>query len=163
MAKAFVFGNNIDTDGIIPSNYINTTDERELGRHCMKGVDATFVQNIKAGDIIVGGANFGCGSSREHAVMAIRGCGVSCVIAVSFARIFYRNAINMGFPILVCPDAAKDIVSGDEVTIDFENGLIQNKTKKETYRASAFPGFVRAMMEKGGLLAYVRSCMNENT
>ena len=162
MGKAFVFGNNIDTDGIIPSEYLNSTDERELGRHCMEGVDATFPQNVKAGDIIVGGTNFGCGSSREHAVMAIRGCGVSCIIAVSFARIFYRNAINMGFPILMCPDAVKNIVSGDEIVIDFEKGSIQNMTRKEKYQASAFPEFVRAIMRRRGLLAYVQSKIKES-
>ena len=155
MGKAFVFGNNIDTDGIIPSEYLNSTDERELGRHCMEGVDATFPQNVKVGDIIVGGTNFGCGSSREHAPLCLKTAGVSCVIAETFARIFYRNAINIGLPIIECPEAAKNIQDGDEVEVDFDSGIIYNRTSGKQYQGQAFPEFMQKIIKAEGLINYI--------
>ena len=157
MGKAFVFGNNIDTDGIIPSEYLNSTDERELGRHCMEGVDATFPQNVKVGDIIVGGTNFGCGSSREHAPLCLKTAGVSCVIAETFARIFYRNAINIGLPIIECPEAAKAIEAGDEVEIDFDSGKIYDRTKGTEFQGQPFPPFMQELIAAGGLVKYTNS------
>lgn len=146
------YGNNIDTDVIIPARYLNTANHKELAAHCMEDIDKEFVNKVKAGDIMVGGANFGCGSSREHAPIAIKESGISCVIAKTFARIFYRNAINIGLPILECPDASEGIEAGDEVVIDFDLGIIENKTKGESYKAQPFPEFIKEIIRKGGLL-----------
>lgn len=146
------YGNNIDTDVIIPARYLNTADHKELASHCMEDIDKDFVNKVKVGDIMVGGANFGCGSSREHAPIAIKESGISCVIAKTFARIFYRNAINIGLPILECPDASEGIEAGDEVVIDFDSGVIENKTKGETYKAQPFPEFIKDIIRANGLL-----------
>ena len=152
----FKYGDNIDTDVIIPARYLNTQDHKELASHCMEDIDTTFIKRVKDGDIMVGGWNFGCGSSREHAPIAIRAAGVSCVIAKTFARIFYRNAINIGLAILECEAASDGISEGDEVNIDFETGVITNVTKGETYQAEPFPPFIRDMINKGGLMASIK-------
>lgn len=159
MAKGTVFkyGDNVDTDVIIPARYLNAPSPCELAKHCMEDIDETFVNRVKPGDIMVGGANFGCGSSREHAPISIRASGISCVIAESFARIFYRNAINIGFPILECPEAAKKINSGDVVSVDFSTGVITDETTGETFKAAAFPAFINGIIENGGLLAYIKN------
>jgi len=154
--KVHKFGENIDTDAIIPARYLNTTDERELASHCMEDADPEFVNKVKAGDIIVGGSNFGCGSSREHAPIAIKVAGVSCVIAESFARIFYRNAINIGLPLLVAPEAAREAKPGDEIEVDVASGGIRNLTQGKTYQAEPFPEFIRELVAAGGLIAYTR-------
>lgn len=154
--KAWKFGDNIDTDAIIPARYLNTSDPGELGKHCMEDADPHFVEKVSAGDIIVGGENFGCGSSREHAPIAIKAAGVSSVIAASFARIFYRNAINIGLPIFESPEAAQSIEEGDEIEIEPAAGRIINRTKGETYKASPFPEFMERIMAAGGLIPYVR-------
>ena len=146
------YGNNIDTDVIIPARYLNTANHKELAAHCMEDIDKDFVNKVNSGDIMVGGANFGCGSSREHAPIAIKESGISCVIAKTFARIFYRNAINIGLPILECPAASEGIEAGDEVVIDFDLGLIENKTKGESYKAQPFPEFIKEIIREGGLL-----------
>ena len=151
----FRYGDNVDTDVIIPARYLTTTDAAELARHCLEDLDATFVSRVKAGDILVAGKNFGCGSSREHAPIAIKGAGVSCVIAESFARIFYRNALNIGLPILECPEAAQNIRPGDCVSIDFETGTITDETSGQTFQAEPFPPFMRELIAAGGLAAYV--------
>ena len=148
----FKFGDNVDTDVIIPARYLNTADHKELAAHCMEDIDPDFVKNVKEGDIIVANMNFGCGSSREHAPIAIKASGVSCVIASTFARIFYRNAINIGLPILECDEAAKDIENGDEVEVDFDTGVITDKTKGKTYKAEPFPDFIKDIINAGGLL-----------
>ena len=155
--KIFKYGDNVDTDVIIPARYLNAPSPAELAKHCMEDIDADFVSNVKAGDIMVGGANFGCGSSREHAPISIRAAGISCVIAASFARIFYRNAINIGFPILECPEAAEKINAGDEVTVDFDTGVITDLTTGETFKATAFPAFINGIIENGGLLPYLKA------
>ena len=152
----FKYGDNIDTDVIIPARYLNTQDHKELASHCMEDIDTTFIKRVKDGDIMVGGWNFGCGSSREHAPIAIRAAGISCVIAKTFARIFYRNAINIGLAILECEAASDGISEGDEVNIDFETGVITNVTKGETYQAEPFPPFIRDMINKGGLMASIK-------
>ena len=152
----FKYGDNIDTDVIIPARYLNTQDHKELASHCMEDIDTTFIKRVKDGDIMVGGWNFGCGSSREHAPIAIRAAGVSCVIAKTFARIFYRNAINIGLAILECEAASDGISESDEVNIDFETGVITNVTKGETYQAEPFPPFIRDMINKGGLMASIK-------
>lgn len=146
------YGDNVDTDVIIPARYLNTSDHKELASHCMEDIDKDFVKKVKAGDIMVGEANFGCGSSREHAPIAIKESGISCVIAVTFARIFYRNAINIGLPILECPEAAREIKSGDEVDINFDSGKITDITTGKTYTARPFPNFIKEIINKGGLL-----------
>lgn len=153
--KAWKFGDNIDTDAIIPAVYLDTTDPKEMATHCMEGVDPDFVNKIAPGDIIVGGENFGCGSSREHAPIAIKAAEISCVIAKSFARIFYRNSINIGFPILECEEAALKIDEGDEVEVDLASGIIKNLTKDETYEAQPFPEFMQQLIAAGGLMNYV--------
>ncbi len=150
--KVHKYADNIDTDVIIPARYLNTPNAKELATHCMEDIDKDFVKNVKENDIIVGGFNFGCGSSREHAPLAIKTCGVSCVIAKSFARIFYRNAINIGLAILECEQASENIDKGDEVSVDFDTGVITNLTKNETYQAQPFPEFIKDIIEKGGLL-----------
>jgi 3-isopropylmalate/(R)-2-methylmalate dehydratase small subunit len=155
--KVFKYGDNVDTDVIIPARYLNSTSAEELAKHCMEDIDPGFVDNVRSGDIIVGGANFGCGSSREHAPIAIRACGVRCVIAASFARIFYRNSINIGFPILECPEAAAAIRNGDSVSVDFETGLIRDDTTGEEFRAAALPPFIGRIVESGGLLPYLKA------
>ncbi len=146
------YGDNIDTDVIIPARYLNTADHKELASHCMEDIDKEFVKKVKDGDIMVGGANFGCGSSREHAPIAIKNSGVSCVIAKTFARIFFRNAINIGLAILECPEASEKIENGDEVSIDFDTGIITNVTKNERYKAEPFPEFVKKIIDADGLL-----------
>jgi len=157
-AKGFVhtYGDNVDTDVIIPARYLNIADKKELAAHCMEDIDPGFVKAVRPGDIMVGGQNFGCGSSREHAPMVILESGISCVIAGSFARIFYRNAINIGLPILECPAASERIAAGDEVAIDFDTGIITNRTKNETYTAEPFPAFIKEIIAAGGLLASIR-------
>ncbi len=139
----FKYGDNVDTDVIIPARYLNATQGEELAKHCMEDIDKEFVHKVQKGDIIVANKNFGCGSSREHAPLAIKCAGVSCVIAETFARIFYRNAINIGLPIIECPEAAKAIENGDEVEVDFDSGVITNKTKGETYKGQSFPPFMQ--------------------
>lgn len=152
--KGFVhkYGDNVDTDVIIPARYLNTANHKELAAHCMEDIDAEFVNNVKDGDIMVGGANFGCGSSREHAPIAIKESGISCVIASTFARIFYRNAINIGLAILECPEASEKIAAGDEVSVDFDTGVITNITKNEEYKAQPFPEFIKEIIASNGLL-----------
>lgn len=146
------YGNNVDTDVIIPARHLNTQDHKELASHCMEDIDENFVNKVKEGDIMVAGDNFGCGSSREHAPIAIKASGISCVIATTFARIFYRNSINIGLPILECAEASEKIQEGDEVSIDFNTGVITNLTKNETYQALPFPEFIKDIMAKGGLM-----------
>ena len=157
-AKGFVhkYGDNVDTDVIIPARYLNIADKQELATPCMEDIDKNFVQVVKGGDVMVGGFNFGCGSSREHAPMVIKESGISCVIAKTFARIFYRNAINIGLAILECPEASEKIQSGDEVSIDFDTGLITNLTKGETYQANPFPEFIKEIIQAGGLMADIK-------
>ena len=150
------YQDNVDTDVIIPARYLNTKDHAELASHCMEDIDPDFVKNVKPGDIIVAGENFGCGSSREHAPIAIKASGVSCVIATTFARIFYRNAINIGLPILECLEASKGIEDGDQVEVDFSKGEIRNVTKNETYTAAPFPEFIRGIIIAGGLMASIK-------
>mgnify|MGYP002530373873 CR=1 FL=1 len=140
--RVFKFGSNVDTDVIIPARYLNVPDPAELAKHCMEDIDKEFVNKVSEGDIIVADKNFGCGSSREHAPIAIKAAGVSCVIAETFARIFYRNAINIGLPIIECPEAAKNIEEGNEIEVDFDSGKIYNKTKNEEYQGQAFPEFM---------------------
>ena len=154
--KVIKYGDNIDTDVIIPARYLNTTDHKELASHCMEDIDKEFVNKVKDGDIMVGGANFGCGSSREHAPIAIKASGISCVIAKDFARIFYRNAINIGLPILECAEASEDIDEGNEVEVDFDTGVITNKTKNKTYQAVAFTEFMQGIINAGGLVEYIK-------
>lgn len=154
--KVIKYGDNIDTDVIIPARYLNTSDAKELASHCMEDIDKTFASRVCTGDIMVGGANFGCGSSREHAPIAIKASGISCVIAKDFARIFFRNAINIGLPILECPEASADIDENNEVEIDFDTGIITNKTKNKTYQAAAFPPFMQGIINAGGLVEYIK-------
>ena len=149
----YKYGDNVDTDVIIPARYLNTADAKELAKHCMEDIDAEYVTKVQPGDIMVAGWNFGCGSSREHAPLVIKTCGTGCVIAKSFARIFYRNAINIGMPILECEAAAEEILPGDEVAIDFDTGIITNITAGKTYQAEPFPEFIQNIIRKGGLLA----------
>ena len=155
--KVYKYGDNVDTDVIIPARYLNAPSPDELAKHCMEDIDASFASKVQPGDIIVGGANFGCGSSREHAPISIRACGVRCVIAASFARIFYRNSINIGFPILECPEAAAAIQNGDEVSVDFDSGLIRDETTGAEFRATALPPFIGRIVEDGGLLPYLKA------
>lgn len=153
--RAWKFGDNIDTDLIIPARYLNTTDPEELAKHCMEDADPEFAKKVKKGDIIVAGKNFGCGSSREHAPISIKAAGVSCVIAESFARIFYRNAYNTGLLILECEEAAKEAESGDEIRIDIEKGLIENLTKGKSYQIKPLPEFMKKILEDGGLIPHI--------
>ncbi|MBN1354444.1 MAG: 3-isopropylmalate dehydratase small subunit [Candidatus Omnitrophica bacterium] len=154
--KAHRFGDNINTDDIIPARYLDSKDPLELAEHCMEYLDKNFVKKVKKGDIVVAGRNFGCGSSREHAPIAIKACGVSCVIAESFARIFYRNAINVGLPIVVLPEAAKYINNGNIVEVDTKKGIIRNVSKKKEYKSEIYPAFIESIVKKGGLMNYVR-------
>ena len=151
----FKYGDNVDTDVIIPARYLNSSDPKELALHCMEDIDKDFVKNVKQGDIIVADKNFGCGSSREHAPIAIKAAGVSCVIAETFARIFYRNSINIGLPIIECAEAAKAIEAGDEVEIDFDSGKIYDLTKKTEYQGQAFPEFMQKIIASEGLINYI--------
>ncbi len=155
--KAHVYGDNVDTDVIIPARYLNTPDAQELAQHCLEDLDATFASRVARGDILVAGRNFGCGSSREHAPLAIKTCGVSCVIAATFARIFYRNALNIGLPIVECPDAAAAIRAGDAVAVDFDTGVITDETTGRTFRSEPFPPFMQELIAAGGLAAYWRA------
>ena len=157
-AKGIVhkYGDNVDTDVIIPARYLNIADKKELATHCMEDIDTEFVKVVKGGDVMVGGFNFGCGSSREHAPMVIKESGISCVIAKTFARIFYRNAINIGLAILECPEASEKIEAGDEVAVDFDTGVITNVTKNETYQANPFPAFIKEIIQAGGLMASIK-------
>ena len=152
MSKIYVYGDNVDTDVIIAARYLNDPDERNLAAHCMEDIDPQFSSTVEAGDIIVGGANFGCGSSREHAPLAIKASGVKCVIAASFARIFYRNAINIVFPIMECQEAAAEIKAGDSVSVEFNTGKIVDETTGKTYQAAPFPEFINGIIENGGLM-----------
>jgi 3-isopropylmalate/(R)-2-methylmalate dehydratase small subunit len=152
---AFQYGDNVDTDVIIPARYLNAPSAEELAKHCMEDIDVNFVKEVKKGDIMIGGENFGCGSSREHAPIAIRASGISCVIAASFARIVYRNTIYIGFPILECPEAAARIKKGDTVTVDADQGIIKNETTGEVFHATPFPAFINRIIENGGLLPYL--------
>ena len=152
----FKYPDNVDTDVIIPARYLNTSNASELAKHCMEDIDAEFVNRVQTGDVIVAGWNFGCGSSREHAPLVIKTCGTGCVIAKSFARIFYRNAINIGMPILECEAAAEEIAPGDEVRIDFDTGVISDLTTGKTYQAAPFPAFIQNIIQKGGLLASLK-------
>lgn len=157
-AKGIVhkFGDNVDTDVIIPARYLNRSDEEWLASHCMEDIDSDFAKKVKKGDIMVAQANFGCGSSREHAPIAIKASGVSCVIASTFARIFYRNAINIGLAILECDEAARDIKDGDEVEVDFDSGLITNHTNGKSYQAQPFPPFIQNIIKNGGLMNSIK-------
>ena len=155
--RVFKYGDNVDTDVIIPARYLNAPSPEDLAKHCREDIDIDFVKNVENGDIMVGGANFGCGSSREHAPIAIRASGISCVIAKSFARIFYRNAINIGFPILECPEAVDKISAGDKVSVDFASGVITDETTGEKFQAMAFPAFINGIIECGGLLEYIKA------
>ena len=155
--RVFKYGDNVDTDVIIPARYLNSSDPKELATHCMEDIDKDFVNNVKAGDIMVANKNFGCGSSREHAPIAIKAAGVSCVIAETFARIFYRNAINIGLPIIECAEASRDIEDGDEVEIDFDSGVITNVTKNKQYKGQAFPEFMQKLIAAGGLINYINN------
>ena len=152
----FKYPDNVDTDVIIPARYLNTSVASELAKHCMEDIDTEFVKKVKPGDVMVAGWNFGCGSSREHAPLVIKTCGTGCVIAKSFARIFYRNAINIGLPILECEEAAQEICAGDKVSVDFDTGVITNLTTGKTYQAEPFPEFIQNIIRKGGLLAALK-------
>jgi 3-isopropylmalate/(R)-2-methylmalate dehydratase small subunit len=154
--KVIKYGNNVDTDVIIPARYLNTSDSNELAKHCMEDLDKEFLSKVKQGDIIVAGKNFGCGSSREHAPIAIKSSGIACVIAETFARIFYRNAINIGLPILECPEAAAAISDGDQISIDFDTGKITNISKNTQYTAAPFPGFMQELIAADGLIGYIK-------
>ena len=151
----FKYGDNVDTDVIIPARYLNSSDPKELASHCMEDIDKDFVNRVKVGDLIVADKNFGCGSSREHAPIAIKAAGVSCVIAETFARIFYRNAINIGLPIIECPEAAEGIEEGDEVEVDFDTGVVTNKTKGTSFQGQAFPEFMQKIIKAEGLVNYI--------
>ena len=155
--RVFKYGDNVDTDVIIPARYLNSSDPKELAEHCMEDIDKDFVKNVKKGDIIVADKNFGCGSSREHAPIAIKAAGVSCVIAETFARIFYRNAINIGLPIIECPEASRGIEAGDEVEVDFDSGIITNVTKNTKFQGQAFPPFMQKIIAAEGLVNYINN------
>ena len=154
--KVYKYGANVDTDVIIPARHLNNPDPKALASHCMEDIDANFASTVEEGDIIVAGPNFGCGSSREHAPLAIKACGVKCVIAPSFARIFYRNAINIGFPIMECEQAAQEINAGDQVSVDFATGVITDQTTGKTYQAAPFPEFINGIIQSGGLLSSLK-------
>ena len=155
--RVFKFGDNVDTDVIIPARYLNSSDPAELATHCMEDIDKDFVKNVKKGDIIVANKNFGCGSSREHAPIAIKAAGVSCVIAETFARIFYRNSINIGLPIIECKEVAEAINAGDDVAIDFDSGIITDKTTGQTFQGQAFPEFMQKIIKAEGLVNYINN------
>lgn len=155
-SKVFKYGDNVDTDVIIPARYLNITNMKELSAHCMEDIDKDFVNNVKTGDIMVGGDNFGCGSSREHAPAVIKESGVSCIIANTFARIFYRNALNIGLPIVECPEAVADIKSGDDVEVDLVDGVVINHTTGNSFKTQPFPEFIQKIVNEGGLLKYIK-------
>ncbi len=157
MSKVYKYGDNVDTDVIIPARYLNSFDAKELASHAMVDIDPDFAKTVEQGDFIVAGKNFGCGSSREHAPLCLKTAGVQCVIAKSFARIFFRNSINIGFPILECEEASNDIEANDEISVDFKTGVITNHTKNKTYQAQPFPPFLQKMIELDGLVNYVRA------
>ncbi|AZV55879.1 3-isopropylmalate dehydratase small subunit [Clostridium sp. AWRP] len=154
--KAIKYGDNVDTDVIIPARYLNTSDHKELASHCMEDIDKNFSKKINKGDIMIAGKNFGCGSSREHAPIAIKASGISCIIAETFARIFFRNSINIGLPIMECEEAAKDIDEKDEVSVDTVSGVIKNITKNKTYKAVPFPEFMQKIIKSEGLINYIK-------
>ena len=158
--RTWKFGEDIDTDAIIPARYLNTSDPEALAAHCMEDADPDFAKKMRPGDLMVAGKNFGCGSSREHAPIAIKAAGIACVVAHSFARIFYRNAFNMGLPILECPEAVSDTREGDELEVDLDSGRIVNHTRGQTYQARPVPPFMQSLLEAGGLMAYVRQQMD---
>ena len=155
--RVFKYGDNVDTDVIIPARYLNTSDPKELAAHCMEDIDLDFANEVQEGDIIVANKNFGCGSSREHAPIAIKERGISCVIASTFARIFYRNAINIGLPILECDQAVKSIEAGDKLEVNFDTGVIKNLTKNEEYQGQAFPEFMQKIINSNGLIGYIKN------
>ena len=155
--KVFRYGDNVDTDVIIPARYLNTSDAKELAAHCMEDIDTDFIKNVIAGDMIVADKNFGCGSSREHAPLAIKTAGISCVIAKTFARIFYRNAINIGLPIIECESAVEDIKAGDQIEVDFITGDIVNKTNGNTYKGEPYPEFMQKLIAANGLVNYIKT------
>jgi 3-isopropylmalate/(R)-2-methylmalate dehydratase small subunit len=155
--NAIKYGDNIDTDVIIPARYLTTSDPKELASHCMEDIDKDFSKRVQAGDVMVGGKNFGCGSSREHAPIAIKESGISCVIAATFARIFYRNAINIGLPIVECPEASEKIQAGDKVSVDFDTGVITNLTRSESYQGEPFPPFIQGIIAAGGLMNAIKA------
>ena len=157
LGHVFKYGDNVDTDVIIPARYLNSSDAKELATHCMEDIDTTFVERVKEGDLIVATKNFGCGSSREHAPISIKASGISCVIAETFARIFYRNSINIGLPIVECKEAAYDIDEGNEVEVDFDTGLITNITKNKIYQGQPFPEFMQKIIEAEGLISYINN------
>ncbi len=157
LGKVYKYGDNVDTDVIIPARYLNAPDPSELAKHCMEDIDVDFAKNVNKGDIIVATKNFGCGSSREHAPISIKACGVSCVIAETFARIFYRNAINIGLPIIECKEAAYGIDAGDEVEVDFDSGMIYNRTKGTEFKGQAFPEFMQNIIKAEGLVNYINN------
>ncbi len=159
--RVFKYGDNVDTDVIIPARYLNTSDAKELASHCMEDIDLDFAKEVQKGDIIVANKNFGCGSSREHAPIAIKESGVSCVIASTFARIFYRNAINIGLPILECDQAVKSIEAGDELEVNFDTGVIKNLTKNEEYQGEAFPEFMQKIINSNGLIGYIKNAQEK--
>lgn len=154
--KVHKYADHVDTDVIIPARYLNSADPKELAAHCMEDIDSSFTAAVQPGDVMVAGVNFGCGSSREHAPIAIKAAGISCVIAKNFARIFYRNALNIGLPILECPQAGDEIAAGDEVSVDFDSGVITDVTTGKSYQAEPFPPFIQSIIEKGGLLSSLR-------
>ena len=160
--RVFKYGDNVDTDVIIPARYLNTPNANELALHCMEDIDAAFIGKVRPGDVMVAGWNFGCGSSREHAALVIKTCGVGCVIAKSFARIFYRNAINIGLPILECEQAAEEIRAEDEVQVDFDTGVITDITTGKTYQAQPFPPFIQSIIRSGGLLKSLKEGENHD-
>ena len=157
VGRVFKYGDNVDTDVIIPARYLNSSDPAELATHCMEDIDKEFVKKVQKGDIMVATKNFGCGSSREHAPIAIKAAGVDCVIAETFARIFYRNAINIGLPIIECPEAAAGIEDGDQVEVDFDSGMIYNRTKGTEFKGQAFPPFMQKIITCGGLMNYINA------
>lgn len=155
--KAICYGDNVDTDVIIPARYLNSSDPKELAEHCMEDIDKDFVKNMNPGDIMVAKKNFGCGSSREHAPISIKACGISCVIAETFARIFYRNSINIGLPIIECPEAVAGINPGDEVEVDFDSGIIKNITTSKEFKGQPFPAFMQKIIDCEGLVNYINA------
>jgi 3-isopropylmalate/(R)-2-methylmalate dehydratase small subunit len=161
VGRAFKYGDSVDTDVIIPARYLTTDDEAVLAKHCLEDLDATFIDRVRPGDVVIAGANFGCGSSREHAPIALKASGVSAVVAESFARIFFRNAINTGLPILECPQAVRETNEGDEIVIDLEAGVVHNATSERSYTAEPLPDFVTAIVRAGGLVDWVRAQRQE--
>ncbi|MDD6255858.1 MAG: 3-isopropylmalate dehydratase small subunit [Eubacteriales bacterium] len=161
MGRVYKYGDNVDTDVIIPARYLNTSEPSELAKHCMEDIDSSFAGSVENGDFIVADKNFGCGSSREHAPIAIKAAGVKCVIASSFARIFFRNCINIGLPIMECPEAAEKIEAGDEIEVNFDTGVISNKTKGETYQSQPLPEFLQNLIAQDGLINYTKNKLAE--